>query len=207
VELIPDHVAPERLYLETRWVSLVSYATAAELMADVLPIAAGFNATTVRRHVLGVAERVEADLPKGNCSFMEENPLDWEASPIPDGRIVVGLDGGYVRDWTERKSNFEVIVGRSMPEDGPARYRGFVHGFDRKPRRRLADMLKSQGMQANQNITFLTDGGEEVRSLTEGISRCSEHVLDWFHITMRITVLRQFARGVCHTTRKPGTDC
>jgi hypothetical protein len=36
----------------------------------------------------------------------------------------------YVRDWSERKSNFEVIVGRSMPEDGPSRYLGFVHGFD-----------------------------------------------------------------------------
>jgi hypothetical protein len=196
VELIPDHVAPERLYLETRWASLVPYATAAELLADILPITAGVNATTVRRHVLRVAERVEADLPKDRCSFAERSLLDWEALPIPDGRIVVGLDGGYVRDWTERKSNFEVIVGRSIPEDGPARYLGFVHGFDRKPQRRLVDMLESQGMRANQDITFLTDGGEEVRSLTEGISPCSEHVLDWFHITMRITVLGQFAKGV-----------
>ena len=204
VELIPDHVAPERLYLETRWASLVPYATAAELLADILPITAGVNATTVRRHVLRVAERVEADLPKDKCSFMEESPLDWEALPIPDGRIVVGLDGGYVRDWTERKSNFEVIVGRSMPEDGPARYLGFVHGFDRKPQRRLVDMLESQGMQANQDITFLTDGGEEVRSLTEGISPCSEHVLDWFHITMRITVLGQFAKGVAQYDEEAG---
>jgi hypothetical protein len=204
VELIPDHVAPERLYLETRWASLVPYAPAAELLADILPIAAGVNATTVRRQVLRVAERIEADLPKDKCSFAEGSPLDWEALPIPDGRIVVGLDGGYVREWTERKSNFEVIVGRSMPEDGPSRYLGFVHGFDRKPKRRLVDMLESQGMQANQDITFLTDGGEEVRSLTERISPCSEHVLDWFHITMRITVLGQFTKGVAQYDEKAG---
>ncbi len=205
-ELIPNHVAPERLYLETRWASLVPYATAAELLADILPITAGLNATTVRRHVLAVAERVEADLPKDNRPFTERSPLDWEALPIPDGRIVVGLDGGYVRDWTERKSNFEVIVGRSMPEDGPARYLGFVHGFDRKPQRRLVDMLESLGMQANQDVTFLTDGGEEVRSLTEGISPCSEHVLDWFHITMRITVLGQFAKGVAKYDEAAGAQ-
>ena len=36
--LIPDHVAPERLYLEARWASLVPYAAAAGLLADVLPI-------------------------------------------------------------------------------------------------------------------------------------------------------------------------
>ena len=204
VELIPDHVAPERLYLETRWASLVPYAIAAELLADILPITAGANATTVRRHVLQVAERIEAALPKDKCSFTEEGSQDWEALPIPDGRIVVGLDGGYVRDWTERKSNFEIIVGRSMPEDRPARYLGFVHGFDRRPQRRLVDMLESQGMQANQDITFLTDGGEEVRSLTEGISPCSEHVLDWFHITMRITVLGQFAKGVAQYDEETG---
>ena len=204
MELIPDRVAPERLYLETRWASLVPYATAAELLADILPVTAGVNATTVRRHVLRVAERVEADLPKDKCSFLEKRPLDLEALPIPEGRVVVGLDGGYVRDWTERKSNFEVIVGRSMPEDGPARYLGFVHGFDRKPQRRLVDMLESQGIQANQDITFLTDGGEEVRSLTERISPCSEHVLDWFHITMRITVLGQFAKGVAQYDEESG---
>ena len=204
-ELIPDHVAPERLYLETRWASLVSYAAAVGLMVDILPIEAGVNATTVRRHVLRVAERVEAELPENRCTFMEGSPADWQTLPIPGGRIVVGLDGGYVRDWTERKNNFEVIVGRSMPEDGPSRYVGFVHGFDGKPKRRLVDMLESQGMQANQDITFLTDGGEEVRALTERISPCSEHVLDWFHITMRITVLGQFAKGVAQYDEEAGT--
>ena len=192
--------------LQARWGSLVPYAAAAELLADVLPITTGANATTVRQHVLRVAERAEAELSKDRCTFMDGCPADWHDLPIPDGRIVVGLDGGYVRDWDARKSNFEVIVGRSMPEDGTPRYLGFVHGFDRKPKRRLVDPLVSQGMQANQDITFLTDGGEEVRSLTEMISPCSEHVLDWFHITMRLTVLGQFAKGVAHHDQKASTE-
>ncbi len=205
-ELIPHHVAPERLYLETRWASLVPYAAAAELLGDVLPVETGVNATTLRQHVLRVAERAEAELPKDRCTFMDGSPADWQTLPVPEGRIVVGLDGGYVRDWTERKNNFEVIVGRSMPEDGAPRYLGFVHGFDQKPKRRLVEMLESQGMQANRDITFLTDGGEEVRALTERISPCSEHVLDWFHITMRITVLGQFAKGVAQCDQKAGAQ-
>ncbi|MBB4200141.1 hypothetical protein GGD83_003968 [Rhodoblastus sphagnicola] len=60
-------------------------------------------------------------------------------------------------------------------------------------------------MQANQDITFLTDGGEEVRALTERISPCSEHVIDWFHVTMRITVLGQFAKGVAQCDEEAGT--
>jgi hypothetical protein len=45
-------------------------------------------------------------------------------------------------------------------------------------------------------VTFLTDGGEEIRALTEFVTPESEHVLDWFHITMRITVLSKYTRGV-----------
>ncbi|MDQ2802930.1 MAG: ISKra4 family transposase [Pseudomonadota bacterium] len=203
-ELFPSHVAPERLYLEVRWASLVPYAAAADLLADVLPVASGTNATTVRQHVLRVAERAEAELGKEHVSFVEGCPAQWAELPIPEGRIVVGLDGGYVRDWDERKANFELIVGRSMPEDRAPRYIGLVHGYDRKPKRRLFDLLQQQGLQANQDVTFLTDGGEEVRALTELVTPEAEHVLDWFHIAMRLTVLEQYARGVAHHDEKEG---
>ena len=195
-DLITDHVAPERLYLEARWASLVPYAAAAGLLADILPIASGANAKTLRKHVLRVAERVEAELAEERPCFIDGCPADWAGLPIPEGRIVVGLDGGYVRNWDDRKTNFEVIVGQSVPEDRDARYVGLVHTYESKPKRRLFDLLKSQGLQANQDVTFLTDGGEEIRALTEFVTPESEHVLDWFHITMRITVLSQYARGV-----------
>ena len=35
-----------------------------------------------------------------------------------------------------------------------------------------------------------------MRSLTERVTPEAEHVLDWFHITMRLTVLGQYARGI-----------
>jgi hypothetical protein len=197
-DLIPDHVAPERLYLEARWSSLVPYAAAAGLLADILPMESGANAKTVREHALRVAERAEAELEEEQFSFIDGCPADWQKLPIPEGRIVVGLDGGYIRNWEDKKSNFEVIVGRSLPEDRDARYVGLAHGYDSKPKRRLFDVLKSQGLQANQDVTFLTDGGEEIRALTEFVTPASEHVLDWFHITMRVTVLEQYARGVAH---------
>ena len=202
--LIPDHVAPERLYLEARWASLVPYAAAAGLLADVLPIMSGANATTLREHTLRVAERAETELGEERSCFIDGCPADWAKLPIPEGRIVVGLDGGYVRDWEDRKTNFEVIVGQSVSEDRDARYIGLVHTYDPKPKRRLFDLLKSQGLQANQDVTFLTDGGEEISSLAERVTPESEHVLDWFHITMRLTVLCQYARGVAHHDEAAG---
>jgi hypothetical protein len=39
-------------------------------------------------------------------------------------------------------------------------------------------------------------GGDNIRDLTEGHSPLASHILDWFHITMRLTVLNQMAKGV-----------
>jgi len=40
-------------------------------------------------------------------------------------------------------------------------------------------------------VVFLSDGGDSVRNLQAYLHPDSEHWLDWFHITMRITVLQQ----------------
>src|SRR6266498_4558784 len=93
---------------------------------------------------------------------------------------------------TESKAGwFELIVGKSVPTDGAAKCFGFVTSYDTKPKRRLAELLKAQGLQMNQAITFLSDGGDTVRDLQLYLSPLAEHLLDWFQITMRITVLRQ----------------
>jgi hypothetical protein len=125
----------------------------------------------LRAHTLRVAERAEAELAEERPCFIDGCPADWAKLPIPEGRIVVGLDGGYIRNWQDRKTNFEVIVGRSVPEDRDARYGGLMHGYDPKPKRPLFDTLKSQGLQGNQDVTFLTDRGEEIRALTELVTR------------------------------------
>ena len=71
---------------------------------------------------------------------------------------------------------------------------GFVKTYDEKPKRRLFETLKSQGFQFNQQITFLSDGGESVRDLQLYMSPQAEHVLDWFHVTMRITNMKQMSK-------------
>ena len=53
-------------------------------------------------------------------------------------------------------------------------------------------------MAENQPVTFLTDGGDTVRNMAQYMAPTSEHLLDWFHITMRITVMRQYVKGLSH---------
>jgi arylsulfatase A-like enzyme len=64
---------------------------------------------------------------------------------------------------------------------------GYVQTCEEKPRRRLWELMKSQGLQDNQQVVFMSDGGEDVRRVQTYLHPGSEHWIDWFHITMRIT--------------------
>ena len=107
------------------------------------------------------------------------------------GLPVDGIFGG-----SGLQSHFEVIVGKSIPEEGTGKCFGLVQSYDDKPKRRIFEVLKGQGMQLNQQVVFLSDGGDTVRNLQLYLSPEAEHLLDWFNVTMRLTVLRQIAKGL-----------
>jgi hypothetical protein len=194
--LLPERTTPELLYLESKFSGLVSYGLSARLPEETLPLGRPLHATAVRLHAQAAADRLESELGPEQPIFVEGCQRDWDELPRPDLPLTVGLDGGYVssQQRSRRDGWFEVIAGKSMPADGPAKSFGFVQTYDRKPKRRLFEVLKSQGMQPNQQITFLTDGGEDVRELP--LNPQAEHLLDWFHVTMRITLMGRLAKGL-----------
>jgi hypothetical protein len=197
--VLPERTTPELRYLEAKFAGLASYGLSAKLLAEVLPLGRLLHATVLRRQVQGVAQRLEDELGKERCSFIEGCPGDWEKLARPDLPLVVGLDGGYVHSSEQRSRRdgwSEVVAGKSTPDKGPAKSFGFVQTYDAKPKRRLFEVLSSQGMQANQQVTFITDGGEDVRDLPLYLDPQAEHLLDWFHVTMRITVMANMAKGL-----------
>jgi len=210
--LLTESAAPELLFMETKWASLVSYGLTVDALTDFLPLDVTLDVKTVRHDALKVAERCEAELGEEQWGFIDGCPCDWGALPIPDGPITVGIDGGYVRDWEAKKHNFEVIVGKSTlafkrdeEDETPSSKRfGFVQTLDTKPKRRLHEILRSQGMQMNQQLTFLSDGSDTVRDLQLYMSPEAEHILDWFHLSMKLTVLDQYARGLVHCDQTLG---
>jgi len=151
-----------------------------------------------------VAKRLEAELGDEQSSFIEGDPSEWERLPRPEGFFIVGIDGGYVRNWLDKKHNFEVIVGKSMLSFGegeadrtPSLKRfGFVQTLDTQSKRRLYEVLQSQDLQMNQAITFLSDGNDSLRQLQVEMSPKAMHILDWHHVTMRLTVLNQYGKGL-----------
>ena len=73
---------------------------------------------------------------------------------------------------------------------------GFVQTLDTKSKRRLYEVLQSQDLQMNQEITFLSDGDDTLRQLQLEMSPKATHILDWFHLTMKLTVLGQYGKGL-----------
>ena len=206
-DLLPGRTTPELLYLETRWGALVSYGLAARMLGDVLPMDRPVSPERVRRHLHAIAACEEATLgeePDRAVWAWSGCQRDLDEMPPPDGPAYVGVDGGFVRD--RAGSWFEVVAGKSVPdfrrnapEDDPprpAKCFAFVQAHDDRPRRRLLDVLASQGYAPNQKLVLMSDGGESVRRLVSRIGPETEHVLDWFHVTMRLTVLRQMAESL-----------
>jgi hypothetical protein len=202
--LLTASTTPELLFLETKWASLISYGMTARVLKDFLPLDETLNATTVQNHTLAVALRCEEELGEelGGC----EDRCPQAGSPPPrlEEPIAVGLDGGYVRAWEQKQRHFEVIVGKAVPATQPAKYFGFVQTYDTKPTQRMGALLQVQGVQDTQPLTFLSDGGETVRNLPGQLYPEATHWIDWFHLTMRVTSLGQYLKGMIRLNQEVG---
>ena len=198
-ELLPERTTPELAYLQARFAALVSYGITADLLGELLPLGRRLHPAVIRRQTQAVAQRLEDELGEERLSFIDTCQRDREELPRPDLPIIVGLDGGYVDSSQQRSRTdgwFEVIAGKAIPTAGRPACLGYVQAYDTKPKRRLFEVLKAQGMAANQQVTFLTDGGEDIRDIPCYLNAQAEHLLDWFHLTMRITVMANMAKSL-----------
>jgi hypothetical protein len=181
VELLTQHTAPEVLYLESKWSSSGSYGLTVRAVRDFLPVDAKLNATTVRRQTLRVARRCEADLRTQGEANVRRSRSGQHAPAIV------------------------AIVGTSVPTNGEARCFGFVQSQDAWPRRRLAALLQAQGASLWPQLTFLSDGEDSMRSLQRHLSPRAQHLLDWFHLAVRLQRLHQLLVGLTHLDDAVGT--
>jgi len=65
-DILPEHMAPELLFLKTKGASLMSYGMTTQLMEDVLSMDDPLNAFTIRSHVLEATERWRRNWVKNN---------------------------------------------------------------------------------------------------------------------------------------------
>ncbi len=94
--------------------------------------------------------------------------------------------------------NFEAICGKVEHEGHPTRRFAVVRSAAEQPQALLRAALRDQGWREGDAVTAISDGDPAlpalVRSATGGPV---EHILDWFHLSMRVHHVEQVIHGLC----------
>ena len=180
----PSHIrsTPELDRLQAHLSALMTYRTAAEVLAQMFPVDAGNNPETLRRHTFKVAESL---------------PMPAPVKPAPPAEaIAVTLDSTFIRSCEEGERHLEVRLGNV--ETATGRPTGVRRRCQSRHRPRGADPPQSRRCWAHQ--------GHGVDRLHRRLSRAAAHpprcrrhrapILDWFHIAMRLQHLTQTADGL-----------
>jgi hypothetical protein len=97
--------------------ALLPFRKVADFLGELLPLSAQATASTVRNRTMKVGRR-----PQKSAEI-----LATAGTNEPCKELVVGFDGGYVRNRHQRpERNFEVVAGKALDRDGQATRFAFV---------------------------------------------------------------------------------
>jgi hypothetical protein len=189
VELFPDRATPELQRLQADLGSRHSFREAARLMETFLPCAPQSN-TTVRNRLGRIAESL--------CSAeAEERNKDTQPTSAP---LTVFLDGAHIRCRPEyQKRHLDVVVGKIENRYMSRRF-GLVQQAAKFPARQLRNDLIAQGWDGQSKVTVISDGEPALPNLVRRAVKGSvTHILDWWHISMRVQHIENAVKGLLQT--------
>ena len=190
-------ITPELRYLTAKMAALLPFRKAADFLGEFLPLSAWATASTVRNRTMKVGKRLEKSA----------EVLATPASNEPCKELVVGFDGGYVRNRHQRpERNFEVIAGKALDSDGRATRFAFVRNGGSDAVSAISLVLQHCGANEASSVTVLTDGDAGLRAIHQLVAPHADHILDWFHISMRFKNLEWPAKGI-HAFADGGVRC
>jgi hypothetical protein len=105
-----------------------------------------------------------------------------------------------VRSYLAR--SFEVLLAQVSNDNGQQMVFSSMPAEADRQAQQLRGVLGDLGATANTLVTILSDGADGPRALGEAASiGPTEHVLDWFHLAMRIQHVAQAAKSWPNTKR------
>ena len=180
-------ITPELRYITAKMAALMPFRKAADLLGEFLPLSAQATASTVRNRTMKVGRRLERSA----------EALATAASNEPCKELVVGFDGGYVKNRHRRpERNFEVVAGKALDRDGQATRFAFVRNGGSEAVSAVGLALRHCKVNEATAVTVLTDGDAGLRAIHQQVAPHADHILDWFHISMRFKNLEQLAKGI-----------
>jgi hypothetical protein len=186
-EIMPDRCTPEYERILALMGSSLPYRQARALMGELLPLTEAPDVETVRQRTLRTGAR------------LEQAALAAPASPLPmsEGEIVLSIDGGHVRSVkTYQQRSFEIMLGRVTGADGQERVFSSLPAEADQQTRQLRNLLVASGATSNTPVAIVSDGAEGPRQLGQSAAPGpTRHVLDWFHLSMRVQHAAQAVAG------------
>src|SRR3954468_14382259 len=181
----PSHgrSTPELDQLQAHLSALMTYRTAADVLEQMLPIEAGKDHETLRRHTLALGEQ------------LRHRPV--VAPPTPAAAISLSVDSTFIRSCAAGGRHLEVRVGNVETDAGGRQVFGAVAGSETDLVALIGRTLDSVGRTEATVLTGFTDGCAGLRSIL-GVTEPA--ILDWFHVGMRVQHLAQAAGALSSDT-------
>jgi hypothetical protein len=186
---MPDRCTPEYERALAKMGAWLPYRHARRFLSEFFPLGADLPwHETIRRRTARVGAGIERE-----AVSRAKAPR-----PVPPSEtMTVSIDAGHVRTARGHQGRtFEVMAAQVSNDDGnPVLFSG-VPGEADQQHTQLNGVLSGLGMTADTEVTILSDGADGPRSLGEAVSTGTVfHVLDWFHLAMRIQHAAQCAVG------------
>jgi hypothetical protein len=203
-DICPDQATPELMELSARLGSLTPYRKAAEAIAEFLPVKPTESFVTLRHRPLVFGRRLDEKARKRDWFepplSVDRRQMELPLPNDPDREFVVSIDTAHVRaSRGEARRNFEIVVGRcgrGGRGSHPGRYFTTVDTSKRELQIRTLQALQSEGYAGRGEVTVLSDGAEVMKRLPRALPQPTAHIIDWFHIAMKIQPLQQIADHV-----------
>ena len=212
-DICPDQATPELMERSARLGSLLPYRKAAEVMAEFLPIKPTESFVTLRHRTLKLGERLDAKARERAWfeppATAERRQMELDLPNDPEREFVVSIDTAHVRaSRAEAGKSFEIAVarcGRGGRGSRSGRYFTTADTSKRELQSRTLQALQSEGYAGRGEVTVLSDGAEIMKRLPRALPQPTAHIIDWFHIAMKIQPLQQIADHVVRWGRS-GND-
>ena len=186
-EIMPDRCTPEYERVLAKLGALLPYRRARALLEDFFPVGDPPAVSTIQKRTLQVGARMEREAIAAPTSV-----------PAAEAEtIALSIDSGHVRAARcYQVRTFEVFVAQAGNDDGRQIAFSSVPVEADRQTQQLRGVLHGLGATPCTEVTILSDGADGPRSLGEAACvgpTC--HVLDWFHLAMRIHHVAQAVKG------------
>ncbi len=193
---------------------MMPYRTAADVLAEFLPEQSPKSFTTLRHRTLAVGRRLE-EKEKLRMFYEKLDTRERRQGELPlpgdlEREFVLSIDTAHIPKVRGRETrSFEAVICHAS-RGGVGSKGGTLFAFSGTSRTRMRaealHALTNLGYQGRGEITVISDGAECLKRLKTALPQPATHILDWFHIAMKLRPIEQIAASVSRRPRPDAPD-